>query len=265
MSKLVLNRRKLLGLGAASASSLVLAGCDQFNFLGRRDDPVRDFLEGANRLTYAVQRTLMGDTALAREYSETEIRQGQRPNGSVDPSRTNPEYMALRESNFTGYRLRITGLVEQPKEYSLLELMNMPVRSQITRHDCVEGWSCIARWTGTRLGPVLDQSRLKPDARFIVFHCYDALGGGLTAPEPYYESCDLVDAYHPQTILAYGLNNEALPVQNGAPVRVRIERALGYKQPKYVHTIEAVASFADIGRGHGGYWEDNGYDWYGGI
>jgi sulfoxide reductase catalytic subunit YedY len=74
-----------------------------------------------------------------------------------------------------------------------------------------------------------------------------------------------VDARHPQTILAYGLNNEALPVPNGAPMRVRIERQLGYKQPKYVHTIEAVSSFAEIARGKGGYWEDRGYEWYAGI
>jgi DMSO/TMAO reductase YedYZ molybdopterin-dependent catalytic subunit len=265
MKKIVLNRRRLLGIGAASASSLILAGCDQFDFLGRRDDPTRDFLEKANDLTYRVQRAVVGDTVLAREYSETEIRQGQKPNGSVDPSQSNPEYVALRDGGFAGYRLTVTGLVEQEKSYSLAELMNMPNRTQITRHDCVEGWSCIAKWSGTPLGPVLDASRLKPAAKYIVFHCYDSMGGGLSGPEAYYTSCDIVDAHHPQTILAYGLNNQALPVANGAPVRVRVERALGYKQPKYVHTIEAVESFTQIGRGKGGYWEDNGYDWYGGI
>lgn len=265
MTKFMIGRRRLLGLGAASASSLVMAGCSEFDFLGRRNDAVRDFLERANDLTYNVQRALIGDQVLAREYSESEIRQGQRPNGSTDPSRTNPEYVALRNGDFALYRLKITGLVEQEKEYSLAELRNMPARTQITRHDCVEGWSCIAKWTGTPLGPVLDQAKLKPNARFIVFHCFDSMGGGLTAAEPYYESCDLIDAYHPQTILAYGLNNEVLPVQNGAPIRVRIERALGYKQPKYVHTVEVVDSFARIGGGKGGYWEDHGYDWYGGI
>lgn len=265
MSKLLLSRRKLLGVGAASASSLILAGCDQFDFLGRRDDPLRDFLEGANDLTYAVQRGLIGDQVLAREYSESEIRQGQRPNGSTNPAETNPEYMFLQNGNFALYRLKVTGLVERELEFSLTELQNMPSRTQITRHDCVEGWSCIAKWTGTPLGPVLDQAGLKPNAKFILFHCFDAMGGGLSAPEPYYTSCDLIDAYHPQTILAYGLNDEALPVANGAPVRVRVERALGYKQPKYVHTIEVVDNFASIGLGQGGYWEDHGYDWYGGI
>src|SRR5690606_20422457 len=122
MSKLLLSRRKLLGVGAASASSLILAGCDQFDFLGRRDDPVRDFLEGANDLTYAVQRGLIGDQVLAREYSESEIRQGQRPNGSTNPAETNPEYMFLQNGNFALYRLKVTGLVERELEFSLTEL-----------------------------------------------------------------------------------------------------------------------------------------------
>lgn len=263
--KLVLSRRKLLGLGAASASSLIASGCSQFDFLGRRDDPLRDFLEGTNQLTYAVQRAILGDQVLAREYSESEIRQGQRPNGSTNPAETNPEYMFLSNGNFALYKLKVTGLVDRELEFSLDELRNMPARSQITRHDCVEGWSCIAKWTGTHLGPVLDQAGVKAAARYVVFHCYDMYSGSLSGPVPYYTSCDLVDAYHPQTILAYGLNDETLPVPNGAPVRVRIERTLGYKQPKYVHTIELVDSFASIGGGQGGYWEDNGYDWYGGI
>jgi DMSO/TMAO reductase YedYZ molybdopterin-dependent catalytic subunit len=265
MRKLLVTRRRLLGLGAASASSLILSGCDNFDFLGRRNDPVRDFMEGANNLTYAVQRALIGDVVLAREYAESEIRQGQRPNGSVDPRRTTPEYAALYDGGFADYRLKVTGLVETPLSLSLDQLRNMPARSQVTRHDCVEGWSCIAKWTGTPLKLVLDEARPTSAAKFLVFHCYDMMGGGLGAPVPYYESCDLIDAYHPQTILAYGLNNQALPLANGAPVRVRIERTLGYKQPKYVHTIEVVESFAGIGLGMGGYWEDNGYDWYAGI
>lgn len=263
MSKLLVSRRRFLGLGAVGASSLVLAGCDQFDFLGDRSNQVRDVLAQANDLTYRVQRALVGNDVLAREYSESEIRQGQRPNGSRDPD--TPEYLALKANDFADYRLRITGLVENPASYSLAELRNMPARTQITRHDCVEGWSCIAKWTGTQLGPLLDAAKIKPTARFIVFHCYDNMGTGLTAPELYYESCDLVDGYHPQTILAYGLNGQTLPIANGAPVRVRVERALGYKQPKYVHTIELVDSFSQFGKGKGGYWEDYGYDWYGGI
>lgn len=264
MSRLILNRRRLLGLGMASAGSLVLAGCSEFDFLGQRNNPVRDFLERANQLTYSAQRALVGEQALSKEFSESEIRQGQRPNGSTDP-RNIELYRDLEASGFAAYKLRITGLVETPKEYSLAELQNMPARTQITRHDCVEGWSCIAKWTGVPLSRLLDEAKVKPTARFVVYHCYDQMGGGLSAPEAYYTSSDLIDAFHPQTIAAFGLNRSALPVANGAPVRIRIERALGYKQPKYVHTIELVDSFAKFGLGQGGYWEDHGYDWYGGI
>ncbi|MDB5542151.1 MAG: molybdopterin oxidoreductase [Devosia sp.] len=265
MAELILNRRRLIGLGAASGASLVLAGCDQFDFLGQRSDPVRNFLERANQLTYAAQRALVGDQALAREFAESEIRQGQRPNGSTDPRSNVPEYSDLAATDFANYKLSITGLVETPKQYSLAELRNMPSRTQITRHDCVEGWSCIAKWTGVPLSRLLDEARVKRAAKFVVYHCYDMMGGGLSPPVPYYESSDLIDAFHPQTIAAYGLNGGALPIENGAPMRIRIERALGYKQPKYVHTIELVDGFSQYGLGQGGYWEDNGYDWYGGI
>jgi sulfoxide reductase catalytic subunit YedY len=271
MSTLRMSRRKLITAGAVGASSLILSGCKAFDFLGRDasgranyDHPLRNFIEGANDLTENVQRALIGQTALAREYSESEIRQGMRPNGNFDPRTI--EYFNLEQGQFADYRLSVTGLVENPLSLSLNELRNMPSRTQITRHDCVEGWSCIAKWTGTPLAYVLDQARVRSNARFAVFQCYDSLGGGLSGGGyQYYESCDLIDARHPQTILAYGMNDQALPRQNGAPIRVRIERALGYKQPKYVHTIELVESFAGIHRGKGGYWEDEGYDWYGGI
>ena len=262
MSKLIVTRRRLLGLGAAGASGLALAGCDAFDSLGERGGDARSLLELANDVTYRVQRLLQGRDALAPEYAESEIRQGQRPNGSTDPR--SPDYLALEANGFADYRLTVTGLVERPRGYSLAELRAMPARTQVTRHDCVEGWSCIAKWTGTPLSLVLDEVEPEPAARYLVFHCFDSLDeepGG----SRYYESCDLLDARHPQTILAYGLNDEVLPVANGAPIRVRIERALGYKQPKYVHTIEAVDGLARFGLGKGGYWEDQGYDWYGGI
>lgn len=262
MTKPILTRRQLIRVGALGASSLALGGCQQFDILGIRNSNLRSFFERANDLTYYVQRFLIGD-ALAPEYPESEIRQPQKPNGSTNPQ--TPEYLALKAADFAGYRLSVSGLVETPKSYSLSEIRNMPSRTQITRHDCVEGWSCIAKWTGTPLSVVLDEVKLKPSARYLVFHCYDTMGSGRGGPAHYYESCDLADARHPQTILAYGLNDQVLPVSNGAPIRVRIERQLGYKQPKYLRAIEAVSSFADIGRGKGGYWEDRGYEWYAGI
>lgn len=259
----LITRRNFLAASAAAGSGLVLAGCDQFDFLGQRGHPLRQAMEQANVLTYRAQRALVGDSVLAREYASSEIRQGMRPNGSVEPS--TPEYMFLRMKDFADYRLTVKGLVEREVSFSLAELRNMPGQSQITRHDCVEGWSAIAKWTGTRLGPILDMAGVKPQARFCVYRCFDNIQRTAEGDILYYESSDLIDAYHPQTILAYGLNDQVLPVSNGAPIRLRIERALGYKQPKYLHTIELVDDLSPFGLGKGGYWEDNGYDWYGGI
>lgn len=259
----IITRRNFLRSSVLAGSGLVLAGCDQFDFLGNKENQVRKVMEQANVLTYRAQRALIGDQTLAREYSASEIRQGQKPNGSVEPSTA--EYVALRAENFASYKLTVKGMVEREVSFSLDELRNMPSRSQITRHDCVEGWSCIAKWTGTRLGPILDMAGVKPQARFCVYHCFDNIQRTLSGDILYYESSDLVDAYHPQTILSYGLNDQTLPVSNGAPVRLRVERALGYKQPKYLHTIELVDDLSPFGKGKGGYWPDNGYDWYGGI
>ena len=137
----------------------------------------------------------------------------------------------------------------------------MPSRTQITRHDCVEGWSAIGQWTGVPLGRLLGEAGLRPAARYVVFHCADDFDGSL-----YYESIDLADAHHPQTILAYAMNGAPLPIGHGAPLRLRVERQLGYKQAKFVMRLEVVASLAAIGAGKGGYWEDAiGYDWYAGI
>jgi DMSO/TMAO reductase YedYZ molybdopterin-dependent catalytic subunit len=129
----------------------------------------------------------------------------------------------------------------------------------------VEGWSSIGKWKGARLGPLLDRAGLKPNARYVVFHCFDSLGGIGVKDGRYYESIDLIDAYHPQTILAYAMNDQVLPVKHGAPLRLRVERQLGYKHAKYISRIEVVESFDQIGRGKGGFWEDRGYEWYAGI
>jgi DMSO/TMAO reductase YedYZ molybdopterin-dependent catalytic subunit len=142
----------------------------------------------------------------------------------------------------------------------------MPSRTQITRHDCVEGWSCIGQWQGVQLGRVLDAVQLKPAARYVVFYCADTFVQTLDGGIRYYESHDLEDAYHPQTILAYAMNGAPLPIAHGAPLRLRVERQLGYKMAKYVMRIEAVESCAGIGQGKGGFWEDYAdYAWYAGI
>lgn len=263
MSKFVLNRRKFLTGASVAAGGLSLSGCDAFDSQLAPDAKLRTFLEGANNLTYRVQRMLQGNWAMAQEFSEADIRQGQKPNGVTAPD--DADYKALLTDDFRDWRLEVGGLVEKPLSLSRDELIAMPARTQITRHDCVEGWSTIAKWTGTPLSLVLDAAVVKPNARYVCFYCMDTIERSLSGALKYYGTIDLVDARHPQTILAYGLNGNPLPVENGAPLRVRVERQLGYKMPKYIRRIELIDSFAGLGRGKGGYWEDNGYDWYGGI
>ena len=262
MKNFIINRRTFLTASTVGAG-LLTSGCDAFDFLSAADDPVRNALESANNLTYRVQRLLAGRDALAQEFSESDIRQPQRPNGVTAPD--DATYKSLLSNDFGDWRLEVNGLVERPLSLTRDQLIAMPSRTQITRHDCVEGWSCIAKWTGVPLALVLDEAKVKREARFVVFHCLDSIERGLSGDVKYYGSIDLIDARHPQTILAYGLNGKSLPVENGAPLRVRVERQLGYKMPKYIHRIELVDSFAALGLGKGGYWEDRGYDWYGGI
>ena len=261
MAKLEISRRRFLTGATVATAALPLSGC--FDAAGRKDSAVRNVLEIANSLTYRVQRLLLSSSSLAQEFSESEIRQPQRPNGTTNPQDAN--YLAHVAKNFSDYRLAVTGLVEQPLSLSLDEIRNMPSRTQITRHDCVEGWSCIAKWTGTPLAAILDAAKVKSEARFVVFTCMDTYGNGFAGPVPYYESIDLADARHPQTIMAYGLNGETLPIANGAPLRVRVERQLGYKMAKYIAGIELTDTLEGRGQGNGGYWEDNGYDWFAGI
>jgi DMSO/TMAO reductase YedYZ molybdopterin-dependent catalytic subunit len=210
-----------------------------------------------------VQRFLLKPTSMAREFAEGDISKAFRANGSTDPDE--PEYKALAANNFADYKLRVGGLVETPTAFSLADLRAMAGRTQITRHDCVEGWSCIGKWTGVQLASVLDQVKLKPEARYVVSTCFDQLEKTLDGSGRYYESIDLEDAYHPQTILAYEMNGAPLDIPHGAPIRMRVERQLGYKMAKYIRQIDVVASLETFGRGGGGFWEDRGYDWYAGI
>jgi DMSO/TMAO reductase YedYZ molybdopterin-dependent catalytic subunit len=253
MPRLLTRRRFLIGAGLAAPAAL--SGCD---WLGA-SPTFRDLvLGGGEWLSYHAHRLIAAD-ALAREFDPSEMSPIFRTNGNTRPR--SPEYQRHAEQGFAAWRLALDGLVDQPRSWSLAELKAMPARSQITRHDCVEGWSAIGKWTGVPLGHLLSAAGLQPGARYIVFHCADDFGG-----TGYYESIDLVDAFHPQTILAWGMNDADLPMGHGAPLRLRVERQLGYKHAKFVMRIEAVASLAGIGRGKGGFWEDVGdYEWYAGI
>jgi DMSO/TMAO reductase YedYZ molybdopterin-dependent catalytic subunit len=250
-------RRRLLGGLLAAGGATLLSGCEKLN-----DAPAfKRLLARADRPTEAALTALTPDDALAEEFPESAISKVFKANGSRDP-RT-PEYLALKANDFADYKLRIHGRVRNELQLSLADLRARPARTQVTRHDCVEGWSCIGKWTGAPLGPIIAQAQATDAARFVVFHCADSLDGNA---ERYYESCHLREAFHPQTILAYDLNDQVLDVPHGAPLRRRIERKLGYTQAKYVLAFVLVDPLDTIGKGQGGYWEDNhGYGWHAGI
>lgn len=239
----------------AGLAALLAGGCTRL----AQSPPFASLLSAAEDWNRNLHDLLGRRTALAREFAPEDISPFFRGNGTTKPD--SPEYLAHAAAGFAEWRLDLRGLVERPLAFSLAQLQAMPQRTQITRLDCVEGWSAIGQWTGPQLSRLLDMAGLKAEARYIVFRCADRLGG-----IRYYESIDLIDAYHPQTIVAHALNGAPLPIANGAPLRMRVERQLGYKHAKYVTAIEAVASLDGIGGGKGGYWEDrSGYQWYAGI
>jgi DMSO/TMAO reductase YedYZ molybdopterin-dependent catalytic subunit len=249
-------RRQFLARAAAATSALALAGCDNLS----RTQWFPKVLDSVEPLNEAVAK-LVARNALAQEFAETDRSPSFRSNGSDDPG--TDQYNAWVRSEFADYALVVGGLCDAPRSFSLADLRALPSRTQITRHDCVEGWSAIAKWKGARLRALLDVVKPRDEARYVVFYCADPMARDGT--DLYYESIDFDDARHEQTILAYELNDAALPVANGAPIRLRVERQLGYKHAKYITSIEFVATFAHIAGGKGGYWEDQGYQWFAGI
>jgi len=250
-----ITRRRLIGSLGMGAGGLLLSGCDRI----AASPKVQSVLQLGEGLTMRAQRLVTDRTALAREFSAADMSPVFRTNGNDMPE--SDEYQAHAANGFADWRLKVDGLVRRPLALSLAQIKAMPARTQITRHDCVEGWSAIGKWTGLPLKLALDAAGLLPSARYLVFHCADDFDG-----DPYYESIDLIDAFHPQTILAWAMNDRPLSIGHGAPLRLRVERQLGYKQAKYVMRIEATDSLRAIGGGKGGYWEDSaGYQWYAGI
>jgi DMSO/TMAO reductase YedYZ molybdopterin-dependent catalytic subunit len=258
MTRELITRRA--ALVCAMGGGLILSGCDKLS----QNETFQRMLQAAEKLNLSGQRlVLTSSQPLAREYQASDISRVFKANGTVRPD--SPEYRRLAVGQFADWRLKIDGLVKKPMSLSLDELKAMPARTQITRHDCVEGWSAIGQWKGVPLSHLLQAAELAPNARYLVFHCADDLLGSRDGSGLYYESIDLVDAFHPQTIMAYAMNGETLPIPHGAPLRLRVERQLGYKMAKYVMRIEAVQEFSKMGFGKGGFWEDRGYEWYAGI
>jgi DMSO/TMAO reductase YedYZ molybdopterin-dependent catalytic subunit len=242
--------KRRLFVASLSASGLVACG------------PVKDqlttSLHGVLDSAQVLNHAIIGTRGSARLYGENDIDKQFRVNGFDTPS--DARYADAAGNNFGAYRLPVEGLVDRPHVFTLAELRAMPLQTQITRHDCVEGWSAIGKWRGVPLATVIAMAGPKSNARYVIFSCFDKDETGTE----YYESLDLHQAAHPQTLLALDLNDKPLDPDHGAPVRLRIPTQLGYKSAKWVRKIELAAAFP-TGASKGGYWEDQGYEWYAGI
>ena len=203
-------------------------------------------------LTYASQRALMSHHSLAREFNRSQISKVSPVVGQPPEDET---YRRLLAGGFVDWRLTVDGSVARPSSFSLAELKSYPSRTQITLHVCEQGWSFIAGWTGVPLSYVLNLVGVRPQARYVVFFPLDG----------YWESIDMADAWHPQTLLAYGMNGQELPTPHGAPVRLRVARQLGYKNTKFLSRITVVDTVKNIGKGVGGSNSEDGYSWYAGM
>ena len=249
-----LSRRALIG-GIASGGGLLLSGCSD-----QQPPTYGNILRMGDNLTYNAQRLLLSRGALAREYDFSQIT-SMPAIGTIDPARSDvglhsPEggeaYAALRKGDFADWRLKVEGSVDNPRSFSLAELKQMQSRTQITKHMCEQGWTAITEWTGVPLRTVLAAAAIRPSAHFVQFHTFDLMTDGI----------DMVDALHPQTILAYGMNGRELPTGHGAPLRLRVERQLGYKSLKFLRRIVVTDTFDDLGRAGP---IQNGWSWYAGI
>jgi DMSO/TMAO reductase YedYZ molybdopterin-dependent catalytic subunit len=239
----------------ATSISAALSACSPIGTKLNENSGFHNALESAEKLNASV----IGTRGRAREYTPRDI-SSDFPLDSLDTP-GDSLYMRLIEDRFTSYVLPVDGAVEHPQRLSLAQLQHLMNVTQITRHDCVEGWSAIAQWQGVRLADVLAMARPRQDARYVVFHTFDVDSNNT----PYYESLSLEQAAHPQTLLALRQNGKPIEPERGAPVRLTIPTQLGYKSAKWVRRVEVVASLKDVFGGKGGYWEDQGYEWYAGI
>jgi len=248
-----LTRRKLMltGLTAAGASGLAAAAriADKYGLIPPDNGGIYGIGE---TLTYATQRLLTSTGALAREFSRSDISKVFPVNG--DPPESE-EYQRLLTGGFAEWRLAVDGMVQWPSSFSLTELKSFPARTQITHQACEEGWSFIAEWTGVPLSDILNRVGVRTGARYVVFLPFDE----------WWDSLDMADARHPQTLIAYGMNGQDLPAPHGAPVRLRVARQLGYKSIKYLSRITVVDTIKNLGDGLGSASPEAGYSWYAGI
>jgi DMSO/TMAO reductase YedYZ molybdopterin-dependent catalytic subunit len=251
----VITSRRAVLTGLASVGGLLVGGCSEY-----QPPTYGNVLRMGDLLTYRAHRLLLPEHSLAKEYAHSDISSipaiGNTNPGDAKLPNFNPErgpvYDRLRSGEFADWRLSIEGSVTRPGTYSLADLKRFPSRTQITKHSCEEGWSAIAEWTGVPLRRVLEAAGIKPTARFVQFYAYDDIAEGL----------DMIDALHPQTILAYGMNGRDLPISHGAPLRLRVERQLGYKSVKFLQRIVVTDTFDDLGSIGS---LQTGWAWYVGI
>ncbi len=239
---------------ASSLSVLGLTGCGSVGN-AITEGPMHKVLPGAE----AVSHALIGTHGLARTYADSEVSSEYRIDSLATPA--DSAYAQDARNGFRSFRLVVDGLVDRPQRLDINTLRGMPLQTQITRHDCVEGWSVIGKWRGVRLSDVLARAQPKIGARYVVFHCLDHDEQGTQ----YYESLDLHQAAHPQALLCLDLNDRPVAPDHGAPVRLRVPTQLGYKSAKWVSRIELASTYSALGTGKGGYWEDQGYEWFAGI
>src|SRR5262245_8298412 len=249
-----ISRRKVItrGLAAAAGLSGLAAAARLADRYGLIPPDHGGVYGVGGTLTYAAQRILTARHSLAREFDRSMISRVAPVNGR--PPRTEI-YERLQAGAFEDWRLTIDGLVARPMEFSLADLKSYPSRSQITHQACEEGWSFIAEWTGVPLSYVLSLVGVHPSAKYVVFFPFDRN----------WDSLDLPDAFHPQTLLAYGMNGDEIPTGHGAPVRLRVARQLGYKSVKYLSRIMVTDTLKNIGKGLGSVSPEVGYSWYAGI
>ncbi|HEY8314861.1 MAG TPA: molybdopterin-dependent oxidoreductase [Candidatus Baltobacteraceae bacterium] len=239
----------------ATSIAAALAGCAPIGTKLNENTGFHKVLDSAEGL----DKRIIGTHGLAKEYRPQDI-SADFPLDSL-PTPTSAYYTAIRKDGFHSYSLIVNGAVDRSHAFALAQLEKMATARDITRHDCVEGWSAIAQWDGVKLADVLAVVRPRADARYVVFHCMDSDQQGSL----YYESLSLEQAMHPQALLALRMNGKPITPDHGAPVRLRVPTQLGYKSAKWVHRIEVVASMHALYSGNGGYWEDQGYEWYAGI
>jgi DMSO/TMAO reductase YedYZ molybdopterin-dependent catalytic subunit len=248
-----LSRRKLLrvSLAAAGGSAAVVAArlADRYGLI----PPDWGGVWGPGEtLTYATQRILTAGHSMAREFAAGKISEVAPVSG--DPPRK-ALYQRLLANRFTDWRLPIDGLVERPTSLSLAELKRCPSSTQITEQTCEEGWSFVAQWTGVPLSHLLNLVGVQPRAKYVVFFPFDEA----------WDSIDMGDAWHPQTLIAYEMNGKPLPTEHGAPARLKLPRQLGYKSVKYLARISVTDTLRNIGKGLGSSSPEVGYSWYAGI